>query len=118
MACGRPDGASCLGQGWPLERLQAPHGTSDRPFTRRTTASAPFTTRGTPRLLGLLLSVLAFRQQVLILQRQLGKRPRLSQAERLAMLLLCVRAKPRLLDCLVTLGPATPIRWHGQIVRR
>ena len=35
--------------------------------------------------------ILALRQQVVILQRQLGKRPRLSRAERLALLLLCMR---------------------------
>ena len=37
--------------------------------------------------------VLALRQQVLILQRQLGTRPRLSRAEKLALLLTCVRMK-------------------------
>jgi len=44
--------------------------------------------------------VLALRQQVLILRRQLGKRPRLSRAEKLALLLTCVRMKQtELLDC-------------------
>jgi len=37
---------------------------------------------------------LALRQQLLILQRQLGKRPRLSRAEKLALLLTCVRMRP------------------------
>jgi putative transposase len=63
--------------------------------------------------------VLALRQQVLILQRQLGKRPRLSRAEKLALLLACVRMKQtELLDCLMIVKPATLIGWHRQIVRR
>jgi hypothetical protein len=62
--------------------------------------------------------VLALRQQVLIFQRQLGKRPRLSRAEKLALLLTCARMKPaQLLDCLMAIKPATLIGWHRQIVR-
>jgi putative transposase len=63
--------------------------------------------------------ILALRQQVLILQRQVGKRPRLSRAEKLALLLTCVRMKQRqLLDCLMIVKPATLTGWHRQIVRR
>ena len=46
--------------------------------------------------------ILALRQQVLILQRQLGKRPRLVRAERLVLLLSCLRMKEQqLIDCLM-----------------
>ena len=63
--------------------------------------------------------ILALRQQVLSLQRQLGKRPRLSRAEKLALLLMCVRMKrTQLLDCLMIVKPATLVAWHRQIVRR
>ena len=62
--------------------------------------------------------MLAPRQQVITLRRQLGKRPRLSRAEKLALLLTCVRMKQtRLLDCLMIIRPATLVRWHRQIVR-
>jgi len=61
---------------------------------------------------------LALRHQVLVLQRQLGKRPRLSRAEKLALLLTCVRMKQtQLLDCLMIIKPATLIGWQRQIVR-
>ena len=50
--------------------------------------------------------VLALRQQVLILRRQLGKRPRLSRAEKLALLLTCVRMRhAQLVDCLMIVKP-------------
>jgi putative transposase len=63
--------------------------------------------------------ILALRQQVLILQRQVGKRPRLSRVEKLAMRLTCVRMKQtELLDCLMIVKPATLIGWHRQIVCR
>jgi len=63
--------------------------------------------------------ILALRQQVLILQRQVGKRPRLSRVEKLALLLTCVRMRQtQLLDCLMITKPATLIGWHWQIVRR
>ena len=62
--------------------------------------------------------VLVLRQQVLILQRQLGKRSRLSRAEKLALLFTCVRMKQKqLLDCLMIIKPATLVGWHRQIVR-
>ena len=63
--------------------------------------------------------ILALRQQVLVLRRQLGKRPRLSRSERLALLLTCLRMKKqRLLDTVLIVNPATLIGWHRQIVRR
>lgn len=40
--------------------------------------------------------ILALRQQVLILQRQLGKRARLSRTEKLVLLLVCVCGGSRL----------------------
>ena len=62
--------------------------------------------------------ILALRQQVLTLQRQLGKRPRLSRAEEVALLLMCVRMKQTdLLDCLMIVKPSTLLGWHQQIVR-
>ena len=62
--------------------------------------------------------ILALRQQVLILQRQLGKRPRLSRAEKLVLLLACARMKQRqLLDFLMIVKPSTLLGWRRQIVR-
>ena len=63
--------------------------------------------------------ILALRQQVLILQRQLGKRPRLLGSERLSLLLTCLRMKKQqLLSALLIVKPETVIGWHRQIVRR
>ncbi len=63
--------------------------------------------------------ILALRQQLLILQRQLGKRPRLMRTERLALLLTCLRMKKQqLLDTVLIVKPATLVGWHRQIVRR
>ena len=63
--------------------------------------------------------VLALRHQVLVLQRRLGKRPRLTRGEKLTLLLACARMKWRqLLDCLMIIKPATLVGWHRQIVRR
>jgi len=63
--------------------------------------------------------ILALRQQVLILQRQLGRRPRLMRAERLALLLTCLRMKrQQLLSSLLIVKPATLVGWHRQTVRR
>ena len=50
--------------------------------------------------------ILALRQQLPILQRQLGKPPRLSRAEKLAMLLATARTKQKqLLECLIIVKP-------------
>jgi len=63
--------------------------------------------------------ILALRQQVLIPQRRLGKRPRLSRSERLALLLACLRMrKQQVLNALLIVKPATLVGWHRQIVRR
>jgi len=63
--------------------------------------------------------ILALRQQVLIMQRQLGKRPRLLRADELALLLTCLRMKKqRLFSSLLIVKPDTLIGWHRQIVRR
>jgi len=63
--------------------------------------------------------ILALRQQVLVLQRQLGKRPRLARAEKLALLLTCLRMKKeQLVSSLLIVKPATLLSWHRQIVRR
>ena len=63
--------------------------------------------------------ILALRQQVLILQRRLAKRPRLSRSERQALLLTFSGIKKRqLLASLMIVKPATLVGWHRQIVRR
>ena len=63
--------------------------------------------------------MLALRQQVLILQRQLGKRAHLTRAQKLALLLACARMRQRQLpDCLMVIKPDALIGWHRQIVRR
>ena len=50
--------------------------------------------------------ILALRQQVLVLQRQLGKRPQLSHGDRLALLLSCVNMKKRQLAIVLGLVAA------------
>ena len=61
----------------------------------------------------------ALRQQVLILRRQLGKRPRLMRPEKLTLILTCLRMRRQpLLDALLIVKPATLVGWHRQIVRR
>ena len=63
--------------------------------------------------------ILALRQQVLILQRRLAKRPQLTRRERLALLLTFWRMKQRqLLASLMIVQPATLANWHRQIVPR
>jgi hypothetical protein len=63
--------------------------------------------------------ILALRQQVLILQRQLGKRATLRRPEKLALLLACAgMAKRQLVDALMIVKPETLVRWHREIVRR
>lgn len=62
---------------------------------------------------------LALRQQVPILQRQLGKRPRLTRGERLGPLLTCLRMRKHLLLSSLLIGKPDPVvSWHRQIVRR
>ena len=63
--------------------------------------------------------ILALRQQVLILRRQLGKRPQFSHGDRLALLLTCTETKKqRIADALLIVRPATLVGWHRAIVRR
>ena len=55
----------------------------------------------------------ALRQQIIILQRQLGKRPQVSRAGGSAPLLVCARTKQRQLrGCLRIVEPATLVGWH------
>jgi putative transposase len=63
--------------------------------------------------------ILALRQQGPILQRQLGKRPRLRRGDKLALLLTCLRMKRKqLLSALLIVRPATLVGWHRQMARR
>jgi len=63
--------------------------------------------------------VLALHQQVLVLQRQLGKRPSLVKGERMALVLSgLLLARKRLGEALMIVKPETLVRWHRAIVRR
>ena len=63
--------------------------------------------------------ILALRQQVLVLRRQLGKRPQLSHGDRMALLLSCMKMKKRqLAQALLIVQPATLVGWHRSLVRR
>ena len=63
--------------------------------------------------------ILALYQQVLILQRQLGKRPSLVPVERLALVLSSLLlARERLGEAVRIVKPETLVGWHRQIVRR
>jgi hypothetical protein len=63
--------------------------------------------------------VLALHQQVLILQRQLGKRPSLVPIERLSLVLSSLLlGKQKLTEALMIVKPETLIGWHRAIVRR
>ena len=63
--------------------------------------------------------VVALYQQVLVLQRQLGKQPSLVKGERLALVLSgLLLARKRLGDALLIVKPETLVRWHRAIVRR
>ncbi len=56
---------------------------------------------------------------MLILQRQLAKRPQLTRIERLALLLTSLGMKKRqLLASLMIVKPLTLVGWRQQIVRR
>jgi hypothetical protein len=61
--------------------------------------------------------VLALYEQVLILQRQLAKRPSLAKGERLALSSPLV-AKQRFTEALMIVKPETLVGWHRAIVRR
>jgi transposase InsO family protein len=63
--------------------------------------------------------VLALHQQVLVLQRQLGKRPSLVPSERLALVLSSLLlGKEKLREVLLVVQPETLMGWHRAIVRR
>ena len=63
--------------------------------------------------------VLALYQQVLVLQRQLAKRPSLMKSERLALVLSgLLVGKKKLAKALMIVKPETLVRWHRAIVRR
>jgi len=63
--------------------------------------------------------ILALYQPVLILQRQLGKRPSLIPAERLALILSSLLlGKARLAEALGIVKPETLVGWRRAIVRR
>jgi hypothetical protein len=63
--------------------------------------------------------VVALYQQVLVLQRQLGKQPSLMKGERLALVLSgLLLAKERLGEALLIVKPETLVGWHRAIVRR
>jgi len=63
--------------------------------------------------------VLALYHQVLILQRQLGKRPTLALGERLALVLSSLLlGKKKLTEALLIVTPETLVGWHLAIVRR
>jgi putative transposase len=63
--------------------------------------------------------VLALHHQVLVLQRQLGKRPSLVPVERLALVLSSLLlGKEKLREALLIVKPETLVGWHRAIVRR
>jgi len=63
--------------------------------------------------------VVALVQQVLVLQRELGRRPSLVKAERLALVLSgLLLARNRLREALLIVKPETLVGWHRAIVRR
>jgi len=63
--------------------------------------------------------VVALYQQVLVLQRQLGKQPSLVNGERLALVLSgLVLARKRLGEALMIVKPETLVGWHRAIVQR
>ncbi len=63
--------------------------------------------------------ILLLRQQLLILQRRLGRKPVCGGLEKLALLLAALRlAKRRLTSALLVVQPDTLLRWHRDLVRR
>ena len=63
--------------------------------------------------------VLALHHQVLILQRQLGKRPSLVSSERLALVLSSILlGRQKLREALLVVRPETLVGWHRALVRR
>ena len=63
--------------------------------------------------------VVALVQQVLVLQRELGRRPSLVKAERIALVLSgLLLARRRLREAILIVKPETLVGWHRAIVRR
>ena len=63
--------------------------------------------------------ILALRQQVLILQRQVGQRPSLNRIERLGLVLSGLAlVRRKMADTIMIVRPATLVDWHREIVRR
>jgi hypothetical protein len=62
---------------------------------------------------------LLLRQQLLIMQRHLGRKPAYRRLEKLALLLATLRlSKRRLAAALLIVRPDTLLRWHRGLVRR
>jgi hypothetical protein len=63
--------------------------------------------------------ILLLRQQLLIMQRQVGRKPAYGRLEKLALLLATLRlSKRRLAAALLIVRPDTLLRWHQELVRR
>jgi hypothetical protein len=63
--------------------------------------------------------ILILRHELHILRRLVGKRPALTRAERLALVLASLGlAKRRLREAVLIVRPDTLVRWHREIVRR
>jgi hypothetical protein len=63
--------------------------------------------------------ILLLRQQLLILRRQLGRKPTYGRLEKLALLLVGLRLlRRRLATALLIVQPDTLLRWHRELVRR
>ena len=63
--------------------------------------------------------IFTLRQQLSIMQRQLGERPSLMPAERLALVLSSFHlARHRLLGTIMIVTPATVVGWHRKIAAR
>ena len=57
--------------------------------------------------------ILLLRQQLLIMQRQLGRKPAYGRLEKLALLLAALRlSKRRLASAVLIVQPDTMLRWH------
>ena len=63
--------------------------------------------------------ILLLRQQLLIVRRQLGRKPAYGRLEKLTLLLAALRlSKRRLASALLIVRPDTLLRWHQEVVRR
>ena len=63
--------------------------------------------------------ILLLRQQLLIMRRQLGRKPAYGHLEKLALWLAALRlSKRRLASALLIVRPDTLLRWHREVVRR